>query len=180
MHRRTVRQLLQLIATPLILIFWGVLLIIRPDSASSVVGMGLGVVLIAAGMICGCFALRDRDFLALRAIPAAACLALGIRLMNNPLALASMLGRLAGIIIFVRGLQDILHAMEWKVSMSWAVAATLIGALLTVLPMQASRIVLILCGILVTIVGIIMLVDRLRKGNRLNPPEESSDIIDAL
>ena len=56
------------------------------------------------------------------------------------------------------------------------VVVTLLGAILVLMPMTASRLVFSLCGLVVTVVGIVMLLDRLRKP-RL---KDGGDIIDAL
>ena len=59
-----------------------------------------------------------------------------------------------------------------------AVLTTVLGAVLIALPMTTSRVVISLCGLLVLIVGVAILVDRL-KNRRPKEPSES-DIIDAL
>ena len=50
--------------------------------------------------------------------------------------------------------------------------------MLIALPMTTSRVVISLCGLLVLIVGVAILVDRLRNRRPKEPSE--SDIIDAL
>lgn len=91
---------------------------------------------------------------------------------------AAGLGRLAGILLVVRGIQDILNASRYHYGILPAVITTILGAVLIALPMATSRVVISLCGLLVLIVGIAILVDRL-KNRRPKEPSES-DIIDAL
>ena len=56
---------------------------------------------------------------------------------------------------------------------------TLLGGILVLLPMTASRLVFSLCGLAVTVIGVFMLLDRLRL-RRLNGGDEDPNIIDAL
>ena len=53
------------------------------------------------------------------------------------------------------------------------------GVVLILLPMTTSRLMFSLCGLVVLIIGIVMLLDRLRDRKRLNEPEDPN-IIDAL
>ena len=80
----------------------------------------------------------------------------------QPLMLAAGLGRLAGILLVVRGIQDILNASRYHYGILPAVITTVLGAVLIALPMTTSRVVISLCGLLVLIVGIAILVDRLK------------------
>ena len=96
----------------------------------------------------------------------------------SALMLAAGLGRLAGILLVVRGIQDILNASRYHYGILPAVITTVLGAVLIALPMTTSRVVISLCGLLVLIVGVAILVDRL-KNRRPKEPSES-DIIDAL
>ena len=54
-----------------------------------------------------------------------------------------------------------------------------IGAILILLPMTTSRVVFSICGLVVLLIGIVMLVDRIRK-RRLLEPKDDPNIIDAL
>lgn len=147
------KQKCRLLLTPVLMILLGVCLLLRPDSASAFVGKVLGWALIAVGAAYGVFAVRIRDFIVFRAIPALVCIGVGIWLLGSPLVLASVLGRIAGILIALQGIQDILHAIEWKCSMTWAIVATAVGALLIFVPMTASRLVMGVCGVVLIAMG---------------------------
>ena len=60
-----------------------------------------------------------------------------------------------------------------------AVVTAAIGAILILLPMTTSRVVFSICGLVVLLIGIVMLVDRIRK-RRLLEPKDDPNIIDAL
>lgn len=153
MKNFTLKQKFQMFLTPVLMVILGIILLVRPDSASALVGKILGWMLIAAGVVCTAFIIKIRDFVVFRAVPAIACFAVGVWLLNHPLALASVLGRVAGIVIALQGIQDILHAIEWKCSMTWAVVATAVGVLLVCVPMTASRVVMGLCGVALILLG---------------------------
>ena len=55
---------------------------------------------------------------------------------------------------------------------------TVVGIILVVLPMTTSRLVFSLCGVVVLLVGVGMLLDRIRDRKRLKAPKD--DIVDAL
>lgn len=149
----TVKQKLQQFITPVLMLVLGVLLLVRPDSASALVGKVLAWCLIAVGVVCAAYCAKERSYIVIRAIPAFACFAVGIWLLRNPLALAATLGRLAGVIIVLQGVQDILHAIEWKRNLLWAIVATAAGILLLLVPMTASRLVMGLCGVAIIVLG---------------------------
>ena len=167
----TILSVIRLIATPVLLMVLGLILLIHPDSASALVAQILGWVF-AVSAIAGHF-----DTLG-KVLSAVCCFAVGAWLLRNPLMLAAGLGRLAGILLVVRGIQDILNASRYHYGILPAVITTILGAVLIALPMTTSRVVISLCGLLVLIVGIAILVDRL-KNRRPKEPSES-DIIDAL
>ncbi len=153
MKNFTLKQKTQMLLTPVLMVILGIILLVRPDSASALVGKVLGWLLIAGGVVCTAFVIKIRDYIVFRAVPAIACFAVGVWLLNNPLALASVLGRVAGILIALQGIQDILHAIEWKCGMTWAVVATGVGVLLVCVPMTASRLVMGLCGAALILLG---------------------------
>ena len=61
--------------------------------------------------------------------------------------------------------------------MKYALLSGIIGALLILLPMTSSRAIWVILGILVTLVGILTAVDRVRFGRGL--PSGDDNIIDA-
>ena len=138
----------------------------------------LGWVLVIAGVVFAVSAVAGHFDTVGKVLSAVCCFAVGAWLLRNPLMLAAGLGRLAGILLVVRGIQDILNAGRYHYGILPAVITTVLGAVLIALPMATSRVVISLCGLLVLIVGVAILVDRL-KNRRPKEPSES-DIIDAL
>ena len=174
----TILSVIRLIATPVLLMVLGLILLIHPDSASALVAQILGWGLLIAGVVFAVSAIAGHFDTVGKVLSAVCCFAVGAWLLRNPLMLAAGLGRLAGILLVVRGVQDILNASRYHYGILPAVITTVLGAVLIALPMATSRFVMSLCGLLVLIVGVAILVDRL-KNRRPKEPSES-DIIDAL
>lgn len=171
-------RLLQMLFTPVILIILGLILIINPDSATAMVGRILGWVLTLAGAAAAIIAGTSREGRLMRAIPAVILLIAGIWLLKTPLSLAAALGRVIGILVAVRGVQDIRHAAQWGFGMPMAIVTTLIGVILVALPLTSSRLVMMACGGLVLFIGGAELLERLRRGGKSEPTDDN--IIDAL
>jgi hypothetical protein len=99
-------------------------------------------------------------------------------LVNHPLALAAWIGRIIGVLLVIDGVQDMTNLRKVGKPFLMPLIATAVGVILVVMPMATSRLVFTLCGIVVLIIGIGMLLERLRGKKRLEGPKD--DIIDAL
>lgn len=152
MKKKDVQSMVRLMLTPVLMVILGIVLVVRPDSASALVGKVLGWVLLVVAA------------------------ALGLWLVRNPLRLAAALGRVAGLLILVRAVQDIINAARWKCGMKYALLSAIIGGLLILLPMTTSRAVWVIVGLLVIAVGVLMAIDRLKPGKLLG---DGGNIIDA-
>ena len=97
-----------------------------------------------------------------RSVQAARAVLVGVWLVRNPLRLAAMVGRIAGLLILIRAAQDIVNASRWNCGMRYAIVSALIGAVLIVLPMTTSRLVMVLLGLVVIVLGSLMAWDRLK------------------
>ena len=176
---QNIPSILQLLLTPVLLIVLGITLIFHPDFASAAIARVLGWLLMAAGIGGIIAALVTRTGLVNKIIFVAVCFGIGGWMLANPLNLAAAIGRIVGILLAVRGIQDVAAAMQWKSGIFFPLLTAAVGVLLIVLPLTTSRLVFVICGIVVLLVGAAMLRDRLRLRNRLNPPDDG-DIIDAL
>ena len=176
MKKTDVTALVRLMLTPVLMVILGIILVIRPDSASAVVGKVLGWVLmiLGIGLVIESFAVKDLN--TGRVLFAIVAAALGLWLLRNPLRLAAALGRIAGLLILVRAVQDIVNATRWKCGMKYALLSAIIGGLLILLPMATSRAVWVIVGLLVIAVGVLMAIDRLKPGKLLG---DGGNIIDA-
>ena len=177
MKKTDVTTLVKLMLTPVLMAILGLALIIRPDSASAVVGKVLGwiLMLLGAGLLVESLIVKDIN--TGRILFTVVTVALGLWLMRNPLRLAAALGHIAGLLILVRSVQDIINATRWKCGMKYALLSGILGALLIVLPMTTSRAVWVILGILILVLAVLMSIDRLKPGKLLSSGDDN--IIDA-
>lgn len=162
---------------PALLIVLGIVLIVNPDSAAALVGKVIAWALILGGTVMGITALSGEISRRLgRLIPAAVILILGIWLMSEPLFIAESLGWILGILLAVQGGADVFAALRGRQRFSVISAITLVaGVVLVLVPMTTSRILIVICGIVVLCIGAAELADRLL---RKKLPPQKPDIID--
>ena len=165
-------QMARLLLTPLVMVLLGLLLLLRPDSASALVGRVIGWILVVIGGGLVLDSILVRDAMAGRILFAAVTLAVGVWLVRNPLRLAAMVGRIAGLLILIRAAQDIVNASRWNCGMRYAIVSAFIGAVLIVLPMTTSRLVMVLLGLVVIVLGGLMAWDRLKLGKLLSDGDD--------
>ena len=171
-------NLLYQLASPIAVTLLGALLLVNPDSASTLIARVLGWGLTVIGIGFGVAALLDREHAVRKGITAVFFACLGGTLTANPLLLAAWIGRLIGVLIAFRGIRDLLLHASFGYSRILALITTAVGALLVVLPMTTSRLVFSLCGLVVLLIGIGMLADRLKHRKLLD--KGNDNIIDAL
>ncbi|MBQ8835202.1 MAG: DUF308 domain-containing protein [Oscillospiraceae bacterium] len=179
MKKQDILLLVNRFLAPVLVILLGLLLVLNPDSAPALIAKLLGWILIAIAIGLGISAIVTRQSTIGKGIAAVALAVVGGWLTNNPLALAAWIGRIIGILLVIDGLQDISEARKQGVQFRMPLIVTIIGAVLILLPMTTSRLVFTLCGVVVLIVGIAMLLDRLKERKQLDEPEDPN-IIDAL
>jgi uncharacterized membrane protein HdeD (DUF308 family) len=159
------------LAMPVTLIVFGLLLLIFPDSASVIIAYGLGGILLLAGVVMGIGAALDRRLSQI--LWTVACLSIGGTLMGNPLLLARNLGRFLGILLAIEGGSCLRNGSRTFGTVLLAAAAVVVFS-----PMTLSRLVFSLCGAVVLVMGIAVLISRLKQLRYL--PKGRDNIIDAL
>lgn len=179
MKKRELFSLIYQLASPVLLMALGLILIIHPDTASVLVArvLGWGVLLVGIGF--GVAAIFDRRGAIGKGVASVGCVTIGGFLMRNPLVLAAGIGRILGIMLILRGGRDVMLSNRSGHGRILAIVTTVVGVVLAVLPMTTSRLVFSGCGVVVLLIGGAMLLDRLKHRRYL---DEGSDpnIIDAL
>ena len=166
---------LKLCLAPALLIALGVILIVNPDSASALVAKVIAWALILTGTGLGLRNLLDEnDRRVGQIITAAVCLLLGLWLLGNPLILAKSIGRVLGLVVFLQAMD--FRDLGKKPSFGSIVTAIL-GLILVLVPMTTSRILFVVLGIVLLVVGVTQLVSRLSGRKRIKASEDP-DIID--
>lgn len=179
MKKESIRPLADLLLTPALLIVLGLILLLNPDSASVLIARVLGWGLITVGVGFGLSAIVSPSGRVGKGIAAVAFAVVGGWLAGNPLALAAWIGRFIGVLLVIDGLGDIMQARKYGKRFVLPLIVAAVGVVLVALPMTTSRLVFSLAGLVVLIVGIAMLLDRLKNRRRLEGPGDP-DIIDAL
>lgn len=175
MKNETLIARIQLLFTPVLIIVLGIVLFFRPDTFSALVAKTIGSLLVISGIFFGASAVFSKTNLLSKVVSCLACVIIGGWLLKNPLRLAAVFGQISGILIALRGVKDIRTASVAGHGTLFAVITIVVGILLLITPLSASRLVLGLCGVVVTLFGIFMLIDRLKYRDYLNG---SGDIID--
>ena len=179
MKKRDILSLLQLLLVPVLLIFLGLILVVNPDAASAMVSKLLGYALILGAIITGVSAIFAESGKAGRGIAAAALAIVGGWLVSHPLMLAAWISRFLGVLILINVVPDLIYAWKTHRNILFHVLAAVVGGVLILLPMTASRLVFTLCGAAVLVIGVLMLLDRVRSRRWLDAGDDPN-IIDAL
>lgn len=178
MTKQEILSPVKLFLAPVLVILLGLILIINPDSATALISKILGGILILMAIGTGISAIFNESSRVGKGIFAVILAVAGGWLNSNPLALAAWIGRIIGILLIIDGVQDILELRKQGKTFLLPLIVTVIGAVLVLMPMTTSRLVFALCGVVVLLVGVAMLLDRLKGKKRLNQPKDP-DIIDA-
>lgn len=179
MKNRNILPLVIQLASPVALILLGLILLLNPDSASAMIARLLGWILFLVGVGFGISAVVTRDGTAGKILGAAACIGVGGFLLRNPLVLAAGLGRLLGALLTIRGGRDLVVSGKRGHGRILAILTTVAGIVLIVLPLTTSRLVFSLCGVVILVIGIAMLLDKLKDIRYLDDGGDPN-IIDAL
>lgn len=170
---------LRLLFLPAVICLLGLSMLLRPDSASALIGKVLGWGLVIAGVYYAATAISAPRNAAHSALNAAMSLLLALRLLHNPLRLVSFGGRLVGLLLLIIGLGELRDAARTGRPKLVPVGITAGGVVLLLLPLTASRLLVMLAGAVTLAVGVAMLVSRLRHP-RLPDGDDDPNIIDAL
>lgn len=169
-------------SVPVLQILLGAIMLLRPDSATSLIARCLGWVLVIAGGISAAPMLSGRQTEDDKAkqFLSVTVLALGIWLLCNPMLLASALGRLLGVLLLIANGRRMLDARRYKQPLPLlACICAGIGLILVLVPLSASRLAISLVGLVLVAIGIAEVFDRL-KGKRYLEQGDDPNIIDAL
>lgn len=175
MKKEKILYLLERLSGPVLLCAVGLVLLLTPDTASSLVGKVAGFGLGAVGVLhlvdCMTSKLDTRRKLAIALL----CLASAGWLLSHPLVLAAWIGRLVGIFLVIQGLGGLVEARQIGQKITWPLMTALAGVLLVLSPMITSRLVLNALGLVLLLVGIVQVFSRLGERKLLDGPDDSQD-----
>jgi len=176
MKKQDILSYVRLFLAPVLVMLLGLILIVNPDSATAFVSKVLGGILILICIAFGIGAIFEPQGRTVKAIVAVVLAIVGGWLVRNPLALAAWLGRFIGVLLIVDSLQDIAQLRRFGKRYLLPLILAIVGVVLVVMPLTTSRLMFSACGVAVLVIGIIMLLDRLKSKPRL---KSGDDIIDA-
>ncbi len=179
MKRNDILSYISLLAFPLLLIVLGGVLALCPDVLSFLISRFLGWGIGLAGMGFLAAALLGRRGTFSKILWAMFAFAIGGYLIRHPLALASNLGMFLGIGLVIRGSRDVRVSRRGGFGRVLGIATVVLGAVLVLAPMTATRLVFSLCGVAMIVIGIVTGFERLR-GRRYLEGGDDPNIIDAL
>ena len=179
MKKNSISPLIFQLISPVAVILLGLVLIVCPDTAAALISRILGWVLTLIGIGFGVAAITDRSGAVRKGITAVILACAGGWLTANPLVLAAWIGRLLGLMMAFRGIRDLMLSASRGYSRPLALITAAVGVVLILLPLTTSRLVFCICGIVILLVGVGMLMDRL-KNMRYLPRGGDDNIIDAL
>ena len=177
MKKHQISEFVSRFATPVVLIVLGLVLIFCPDTASALISKVAGWGLLMAGIIVAVAMVVDRNWSVTKILTILVLVGLGRWLMAHPLAWAAWGGRIIGALVLLRGIRDFTQSAFTQGKMLSALTA-LLGLVLLLMPMTASRMVFSLCGVVVLAIGGGMLAERIWE--KKNGEDDDPNIIDAL
>lgn len=175
MKKQELMDFLFQMASPLAMVLAGLILVFCPDAATVLISRLLGWAITLAGIGYGIGAIVDRRKAISRGVTAVGLACIGGFLTANPLLLAAFLGKVIGLLIFLRGLRELFLAGRQGYGQLLAILVTVAGLALMLLPMTASRLLFSGCGVVILVAGVMMLLSKFR--HRRLPPDRP-DVID--
>lgn len=182
MKNLNLKDILRYESGSVLMILCGVILVLKPDTASALISALAGWALIAAGVAVLIAGLSD-GIRGGSVVTGAVLLLSGTWLHRNPLMLASVLGFVVGFVVLRQGIHAMKDAQRikrsgglWIPGAVLAVVELLAGVRLILSPLSISRLVLSVGGVVLIICGACSLVTHYRS-TRYIP--EAGGIIDA-
>lgn len=185
MKKYTPAQLMNMLAMPALTVVLGLILLLSPDTASALVGKVLAWVTILAAIALGAGSiLGGAGPRTGRTVAAVVCGVAGVWMLLNPLFLAGIIGRVLGLYLLLRGLQDGRANFQLRSGkpvftpgLVLAAVTAVIGLVLILVPLATSRVLFSVIGIVMICVGVAEGIDRLR-GPKLLDEGSDPNIID--
>lgn len=175
MKKKQILSLVERFAMPVTLAVLGLILLFNPDSASAMISAVISWILVLGGIVYGIAAIASPDKRVSRLIGAAVCIGIGSLLLSHPLWLAKNIGRFLAVLLAIEG-GDTLRQGSKPLG-----AALLVAALILVFaPLTASRLLFIVCGVVLLLMGIAMFIDRYHNRYLTSGDDDDPNVIDAL
>lgn len=143
-------------------LFLGLILLFFPDSLPGAAAGILGFVIAVIGawlIISFFFGSKAGKFTYL--IVGIILMVIGFSILRDPLTLATRFGQFVGILLLLVGIRGYTDESTGRTKAA-AAAFTVLGAVLILMPMTASRMLISVCGTIVVVIGVAMAVEQYR------------------
>ena len=177
MDQNRIKSVIKTCWLELLFLLCGLVLVLSPDTAVALVTKILAWVLVALGISRVMKNLKDSATYWGDWVYAVLFFLVGGYLLINPLSVANMVGRLFGLLLMIRGLQNLKDSVHGSAKVL-SLVTFIAGIVLFLLPQTLINTVLGFAGLVLMAVGGVNLVHKLRQGNRLEEGDDPN-IIDA-
>lgn len=176
MDMKKLKKLWDLCGMQLLLILFGAILLLFPDSAVALVTKLIAWILVLVGGVMIFKSLSRHEDVKKWIMPALGALAGGY-MLANPLVVSNLIGRILGVLLIIQGMNDLRKSRYQSAKVLGGLTFGA-GLVLMLIPRALVNTLLALVGLVLIVIGVINCADKLRHGGRL---EEGSDpnIIDA-
>lgn len=177
MKKEKIVKLLKPAAVPLLATLIGLILLVYPDAATIIVSQLCGWILVIYSAAKAISMATKRTSSSGGWIWAALGIVLGVVILSKPLLPVATISRFLGILLVVRSVGELQKA-TYRRAKILAIVTFAVGAVLVLVPMALTRTLLRLCGLVVSVVGIVNVLEKLQETKRLKSGDRP-DIIDA-
>lgn len=176
MDTKKLKKLWDLCGMQLLLILFGAILLLFPDSAVALVTKVIAWILVLVGAVMIIKSLSRHEDVKKWIMPALGVL-VGGYMLANPLVVSNLIGRILGVLLMIYGLNDLRKSRYQSAKVLGGLTFGA-GLVLMLIPRALVNTLLALVGLVLIVIGVISCADKLRHSGRL---EEGSDpnIIDA-
>ena len=168
---------LSLLGIPVLTAALGLILLLSPDTATVLVTKVIGWILVICGAGKAITMATGHTGTVSGWIWSAVGVVLGVGILSSPLILAESLGRLIGILLVIRALSDQSNSVT-RGGKAISIMTLIVGAVLFLMPMTLTRTILRICGLVIAVIGILNILETLRRSKRLESGKKPK-IIDA-
>ena len=170
-----IQKAIRTFAAPALMCLLGLCLLLRPDSASALVGKLLGWGCVLGALSCAFAACQGRPG---QVLPGIGLGAAGVFLLLNPLLPAMAVSRLLGLFLLFQGGRDLWLNRQPRSGASWVLPllTAVLGLVLILMPMSVARLVLRIAGGILVFLGAGEIWNRIRGRKRLTRGDD--DIVD--
>ncbi len=173
MNKNNITQYITTYAAPAASILGGLILLFSPDTATALLSTIIGWAGLILGVILVIVSLAAKQ--AKGVIQGGISVAVGLWLRNNPMSLAVGFGKILGICLLIGAFSGFRKSNS-RGGRTIYLAEGVLGLVLLISPLTATRAVYTVIGLSLVAAGIVMALNRLKKKDRLDSGDGVIDV----